>query len=126
MNPASVSWSYANISECLGKRDGRKLANNTYATRNDNIINIRLHWTIIASLLSNGEVALSNGGYATPTTKDRVNQVLAGTSTPWRVCQHKHAWMLYNTKIHTMGPSWDSLTKTYGAILITSGGLLRI
>lgn len=65
---------FEEANEKLGKRESRKLANNTYLIRHDaKTIFVRLHATDIIFFHSDGTVTLDTGGWQTVTTKDRFN-----------------------------------------------------
>lgn len=71
---------YKELSEELSRaRDpfnvGRKVANNTYAHRNDDgSISVRLHQTDVVTISPNGAIELSTGGWYTMTTRDRIER----------------------------------------------------
>lgn len=82
---------YENWSGKLTGRNAnsRKLANNTYVERRGSDIAIRLHSTDILTFKPDGAVAVTSGGWQTPTTKDRLNAYLpAGFS----IHQKKGLW----------------------------------
>jgi len=90
---------YTEAREILEKQKARghnrkKLASNTYLelreNGNDNIA-IKFYDTDIIVLKGNGDIVLSNGGYATPTTKSRINEYLP---VPWTVYQEASIWYL--------------------------------
>ncbi len=51
------------------------------------VIAVRLHATDIVKFWADGQVTLHTGGYRTVTTKDRINEFIAG-----RVYQKYHRW----------------------------------
>ena len=57
----------------LGDRDRRKVANNTYLIHHGDCIAVRLHATDIVTLFPDGRVKYNTGGWATMTTKNRMN-----------------------------------------------------
>lgn len=57
-------------------RNGRKIANNTYAERRGDAIAIRLHSTDILTFNPDGSVVANSGGWRTVTTKARLNEYL--------------------------------------------------
>lgn len=68
----------------------RKVGNNTYAEiLDDGSIGITLHSTIVVKIHTDGTYTLSNGGWQTPTTKDRINQY-----TPFRITQRNFEWYI--------------------------------
>lgn len=61
--------------EVLGKRDSRKVANNTYLKRlNDNSIGLKLHNTFILVWRAGVGVEYNTGGWRTYVTKERMNR----------------------------------------------------
>lgn len=80
------------ISMVRGKtnRNRRKVGNNTYAEiLHDNSVGITLHNTCVVRIYEDGTYKLSNGGWLTSTTKDRINQY-----SPVRVYQRKYEWFV--------------------------------
>lgn len=62
----------------LDGRETRKLGNNTYVEvpdYADDIIGVRLHATVIVTYHRDGRIILNTGGWNTPTTRDRLNQL---------------------------------------------------
>lgn len=81
------------VSMVRGKtgRDRRKVGNNTYAEiLHDGSVGITLHSTIVVRIYEDGTYKLSNGGWQTATTKDRINQY-----SPYKVRQKNHEWYVY-------------------------------
>lgn len=71
---ARMTYEIAN--ERLGKRDRRKIANNTYLERrDDSTIALRLHATDVVTFRP-GTITLDSGGWRTVTTKNRINYAL--------------------------------------------------
>ena len=69
----------------------RKVGNNTYAEiLPDGSIGIMLHSTYVVKIHADGTYTLSNGGWQTPTTKDRINQY-----SPYKVYQRNHTWYVH-------------------------------
>lgn len=68
---------YNNAKEKLTNcnKNSIKLERNTYLEwgENDTIV-VRLHWTNIITLYPDGRYRLTNGGYSTNVTKDRLNE----------------------------------------------------
>jgi len=58
----------------MGKRDKRKLANNTYLFRKGKAFVVRLHETNVVTIRPDGRYRLKSGGWFTPTTRDRVTR----------------------------------------------------
>ena len=71
----------------LGRRDSKKVGNNTYLIRLGSDIGVRLHNTVVVTIHNDGTYTLNSGGWQTVTTKDRINQF-----SPVRVYQSKHVW----------------------------------
>jgi hypothetical protein len=67
-------YKFTELDAKIGKRDGVKLANNTYAHRIDkDKIGIKLHYTDVVVLNSDNTYNLYTGGWYTRTTLDRLN-----------------------------------------------------
>lgn len=59
----------------LGKRDTRKVANNTYLQRrSEGRLAVKLHNTDILTFHPDGSVVFTTGGWKTMTTKERMNR----------------------------------------------------
>lgn len=87
--------SYQEAQERLGKRDSKKLENNTYLVRREGeALAVRLHDTDVVTYFPDGRIQLNSGGWRTPTTKDRINKF-----APVNLWQEKGQWFI--------GPSWD-------------------
>jgi hypothetical protein len=83
---------FAEAVEVLQDRISMRLGNNTYLEVSDpdplrGFIGVRLHNTYIVKFWPDGQVTLHTGGYHTVTTKDRLNEFIAG-----RVYQKAHQW----------------------------------
>jgi hypothetical protein len=86
---------YEQAAEYLAGRSSVKLGNNTYLKTNNPMclpegylpIVVRLHKTDIVKFFPDDRVTLHTGGYRTVTTKERINQFIAG-----RVYQKNHSW----------------------------------
>lgn len=87
----------------MGGKDRRKLCHNTYIERHPGEYRVLYHETYIVVYRDNGDIVLSNGGWFTPTTKDRID-----TLTPARVWQDKGRW--YVRYPYT---SWDGDDPVY-------------
>jgi hypothetical protein len=75
-----------------GKRNAerRKVGNNTYAEiLSDGSVGITLHHTCVVRIHEDGTYTLSNGGWLTSTTKDRINQY-----SPCKVFQKNFEWFV--------------------------------
>lgn len=63
----------------LGRRNQRKLANNTVIYRDPiepDAIRVKLHYTVIVTYFRDGRIQINSGGHRTKTTKQRLNQLL--------------------------------------------------
>ncbi|MFM7980647.1 MAG: hypothetical protein ACKPKO_15140, partial [Candidatus Fonsibacter sp.] len=68
----------------------RKIGNNTYASiLPDGSVGITLHSTIVVRIHEDGSYTLSNGGWQTITTKDRINKYC-----PYYVFQKNYEWFV--------------------------------
>ena len=75
----------------ISYRTRRKVGNNTYAEiLHDGSVGITLHSTIVVRIHEDGTYTLSNGGWQTATTKDRINQY-----SPYKVYQRNHTWYVH-------------------------------
>jgi hypothetical protein len=86
-NYAQTPWTYYDVVERLGKRDRRKLENNTYLLNYGDYIGVRLHQTDVVHYYPDGRIVLNSGGWRTMTTKDRISKfspvVLHSQSGNW-------------------------------------------
>jgi hypothetical protein len=83
--------------EVVGGPQGvKRIAPNTFSftRQEDGCTVVRLYDTDIATRCPDGTVILNSGGHQTPTTKDRVNEILAAWHLPWRVYQSRRVWHL--------------------------------
>lgn len=82
---------YNELNEKLTGRNknGRKLANNTYAERRGDNIAIRLHSTDVLTFFPDGKIVVNSGGWKTVTTKGRINAYLP---RPFGINQKDFAW----------------------------------
>jgi hypothetical protein len=91
---------YTELAAYLGSKQERPWGNNTRvytdgtAAENAPII-VRLHNTEIAHLYADGSITLNAGGWLTPTTKDRLNKVLALAGGKWRIFTEKSLWHVF-------------------------------
>jgi len=72
-------------------QQSKKADNNTYCQRRGDDIALMLHSTDVLTYKKNGDIILNSGGWHTPTTKDRMNQGLAGMAV---ISQDKGIWYL--------------------------------
>lgn len=72
------------------------IANNTTVERevNGDGLLVRLHGHVIAEVTTKG-VHVTNAGYGTKTTRDRINSVLRDHGLPFYVAQRNHAQVLF-------------------------------
>lgn len=80
---------YADAKEFLNGKSSRKLAHNTRVERSGPMIAIRYHQTDIVTFHPCGATVLRNGGWATPTTKRRINLY-----SPAMLFQKDYKWFL--------------------------------
>ena len=85
---------YKSITEKLGSRQSRKIANNTYLKQRGEAIAVMLHETDVVTFEKNGTIILNSGGWKTSTTKDRINQY-----SPMIVNQRKGIWYVNNVTV---------------------------
>jgi len=91
--------SYADLDAALGpKKSRRTVGHNTFIQHNANGIALYLHGTPVYWVDDHDVMTLNSGGYETPTTKDRINQMLPASVG---VIQKKFRWYLWNR--HTGG-----------------------
>ena len=88
-----LTYERANV--MLGKRDSKKLDNNTFLYRCDNgttqhDIVVILHQSEIIRIHPDGTYTVSSGGYRSMTTKSRINEY-----SPACVFQKNHHWFLH-------------------------------
>lgn len=93
-------FSYKQADESLQGRnyESRKLANNTYLIRGDNVFHVKLHATNVVTIHDNGLYTLDSGGWLTATTKDRINRF-----SPARISQSKSVWYLSDGSLFNDG-----------------------
>lgn len=85
---------FTEITERLGKRESRKVGNNTYLIRlSDDSIALRLHATNIIVWHADGRIIYDNGGWATVTTKQRLNYW-----GPVSVFQRNYEWFVQGSR----------------------------
>jgi hypothetical protein len=92
-NLTCSSANYEKLSEFLGKKESKKIGNNTFLERLEpNVLGIRLHGTHIIEIDPTDIMKLKTNGWWTVTTKDRLNQFLGCRST--RIYQEKGNWLI--------------------------------
>ena len=111
---------FTEAEKALGKRETKKLDNNTYLYRIDeNTLGIKLHNTTIIEInrvqLESGDSVthylLRTGGFQTVTTKDRLNKF-----TPARISQINFIWYFFPSRI----------AFTEGAVVDETGDLVPV
>ena len=99
-------------------RDRRKVGNNTYAEiLHDGSVGITLHRTCVVRIYEDGTYKLSNGGWLTSTTKDRINQY-----SPCRVYQKNFEWFV--SKGDRTFPFYSGMVVSGDGKLLSTGGIL--
>lgn len=104
---------YEKMSETLGGRSSKKVANNTYLQRRDaDTIALHYHATDVVIYHSDGRIVLESGGWRTVTTKVRWNADYAGLSREgFRVASDKGVLYLYKwTEPREEWPFEDGIT----------------
>jgi hypothetical protein len=99
-------------------RDRRKVGNNTYAERRGDDIAIRLHSTDVVTWHPDGSCTLDSGGWATVTTKDRIN-----TWSPVDVWLKKGRWMVTN---RNRGDEYPGTVPFFDGMTIGADGSLPV
>jgi hypothetical protein len=80
---------YQQAADLTARRTRRKLANNTYLTRDgEGVMRVRLHNTDIVTITPERHI-LTSGGWQTPTTKDRLNEY---GPAGFRIWQERGQW----------------------------------
>lgn len=105
--------SFHSAVQFLGGRDERKLANNTKVVRApivEGAVAVQLHGTFIVTYYPDGRIALNSGGYRSATTKQRLNQLLEGTSL--RVEQRHYDWFVVNVRTGQRSDFVDGMVVT--------------
>lgn len=112
---------FEQANEMLGQREERKLINNTYAIRGGNgRVNIVHHNSAIATFEPDGEVTLTNAGYGSVSTRERLNAM-----TPWNLgfVQKNHAQMIL---LKGSGDVEDWTYTPGGTVVIAPDGTVSI
>lgn len=99
----------------LGKRDSRKIANNTYLRRRGpDRIAVMLHSTDVYTIRQDGWVVLSTGGWDSLTTRQRINAALP---MPWGVGSHRvkgDSWLYLFSHGYPIMPFANGLSVNVG------------
>ncbi len=99
--------SHMQASILLGKRQSRKVGNNTYLEKlNDGDIGVRLHNTYIVRYTHDGKIILNSGGWRTVTTKARINKFIPSNCY---VSQEKFYWYFHNRHSNARFGFYDGL-----------------
>lgn len=91
-NTATTTAQFDAAAKLIGKRDSKKVGNNTYLIAGTDCIHVRLHNTHVVTLHTDGRIILNSDGWQTVTTRDRMNQYLPdGVS----LFQKAHVWYVW-------------------------------
>lgn len=74
------------------KAKGKPIDNNTRIVKTTKGYGVKLHNTVIVDIDENNNYTINNGGWYSPTTKDRINKY-----SPIRVYQQKNVWYFTNS-----------------------------
>jgi len=85
--------------------NSRKVGNNTYLIRHENIIALRLHNTDVVTAYPDGRMMLNSGGWMTPTTKNRMNSIIY----PYYIYQQDYSWYIRDNSGEVF-PYFDGMT----------------
>lgn len=106
-------FTYTGLKKFLGHSQSKILAHNTIAINEDDCIAVQYHDSIIARVYPD-KIELSNGGWFTPTTRDRINWFLHGHN--YRITQSNGLWQVYKYyQDETIGLFTGSCTYMIGA-----------
>lgn len=89
----SVTCQYEDLTRFLNGKNRKILANNTIVFKEDESIKVQYHSSVIACLDEN-TVILTNDGFFTSTTKDRLNWFI--DSYGYKIFQEKNTWKVYD------------------------------
>ena len=86
-----MKMNYQEVNALLQGRnkDSKKVDNNTYWVRNGVDLCLKLHETNVVTLEPDGSIVLNSGGWKTPATKDRINNVVP---RELMIYQNKSVW----------------------------------
>lgn len=87
-----------------------KIAHNTYIRRNPDNVEVIYHTTVIA-IIRPGRVSISNGGWATRTTADRLNAIMRDNG--FGHVNIRQGEMLYTPKGDKLGPDSSVVSGDY-------------
>ena len=108
------SMSFENLSTMKVPASG-KIAHNTYIRRNSDNVEVIYHTTVIA-IVSSDNVAISNGGWATRTTADRLHAITRDNGLGY--VNIRQGEMFYTPNGGKFGP--DSAPVTGGYLLVSN------
>lgn len=104
---------FVKANETLGKRDRKKVGNNTWMERLGNgSIAVILHSTAVVVIHPDGTFTLDSGGWQTVTTKSRINEF-----SPAGLFQKKGTW-------YVADGSFDRLVEFYDGMKVRLGGVV--
>ena len=100
LNTSRIPKSYLECEKTLGSKEKTKVAHNTWLLmeelEHDGIVYmVKYHNTVIAFFYSSGCIGISNGGYYTATTKNRLNAIL--NQHGYNIDQINYTWYIRNT-----------------------------
>ena len=101
--------SFDNLSTMMVPASG-KIAHNTWIRRNSDSVEVIYHTTVIA-VIYRDRVVISNGGWATRTTADRLNAILR--SNGFGCVNIRQGEMLYTPNGGKLGPDSSPVTVDY-------------
>lgn len=108
---------YGSALRMLGGKRSRKVLNNTVIRESvaDDIV-VEYHGNEIARFYSNGEVMLTNCGYGTTSTRERLN---AMTPARYSFVQRDYVQMIvdWRTGSETVGDSLDLVPDEFGMLV---------
>lgn len=113
-NTKTHNLSYQGLSNFLGSKQSKILANNTLVYKDGITIQVQYHNSVIA-VLRDYETILSNDGYFTHTTKERLNWFL--NLHGLAMSQDRGVWKVYQYK-----PDYKELGVFSGSCTIDSSG----
>lgn len=101
--------SFDKLNEFLGTRQEKTLGYSTTVARRtidgETHFEIRYHGNLIGAVGEN-DVFVSNKGWGTPTTRNRINKILNANGINYGTGQKNYAQLLY-------GPDWEIVTDTF-------------
>lgn len=101
--------SFENLSAMKVPASG-KIAHNTWIRRNPDSVEVIYHTTVIA-IIRPGRVSISNGGWATRTTADRLNAIMRDNGMGY--VNIRQGEMFYTPKDGKLGPDSSVVSGDY-------------